>query len=69
MVTKNGTVKKTSVTEFANVRKNGLFAINLREDDELLEVKTTYKVTELFLITKHGMFIRSLLYPSAAADQ
>jgi len=58
MVTKNGTVKKTSVTEFANVRKNGLFAINLREDDELIEVKTTDKDTEIFLITKHGMCIR-----------
>ncbi len=58
MVTKNGTVKKTSVTEFANVRKNGLFAINLREDDELIEVKTTDKDTDIFLITKHGMCIR-----------
>ena len=58
MVTKRGIVKKTSVMEFSNVRKNGLAAINLREDDELIEVKTTSKETEIFLITKLGMCIR-----------
>lgn len=58
MVTKNGTVKKTSIMEFSNVRKNGLMAINLREDDELIEVKTTSMETEIFLVTKHGMCIR-----------
>ena len=58
MVTKKGIVKKTSVMEFCNVRKNGLMAINLREDDELIEVKTTSMETEIFLITKHGMCIR-----------
>ena len=58
MVTKHGIVKKTSVMEFSNVRKNGLTAINLREDDELIEVKTTSMDTEIFLITKLGMCIR-----------
>ena len=58
MVTKKGIVKKTSVMEFCNVRKNGLMAINLREDDELIEVKTTSMETEIFLITKLGMCIR-----------
>ena len=58
MVTKNGIVKKTSIMEFSNVRKNGLMAINLREDDELIEVKTTSMETEIFLVTKHGMCIR-----------
>ena len=58
MVTKRGIVKKTSVMEFSNVRKNGLMAINLREDDELIEVKTTSMVTEIFLVTKLGMCIR-----------
>lgn len=58
MVTKYGIVKKTPLTEFANVRKNGLAAINLREDDELIEVKTTEKDREIFLVTKHGMCIR-----------
>lgn len=58
MVTKKGIVKKTSVMEYNNVRKNGLIAINLREDDELIEVKTTSKETEIFLVTKFGMCIR-----------
>ncbi|MBQ3793818.1 MAG: DNA gyrase subunit A [Lachnospiraceae bacterium] len=57
-VTKNGTVKKTSIMEYANVRKNGLTAINLREDDELIEVKTTSSESEIFLVTKYGMCIR-----------
>ena len=58
MVTKNGIVKKTSIMEFSHVRKNGLAAINLRDDDELIEVKTTSSDTEIFLVTKHGMCIR-----------
>lgn len=58
MVTKKGIVKKTPVMEFSNVRKNGLAAINLREDDELIEVKNTSKDTDIFLVTKHGMCIR-----------
>ena len=58
MVTKKGIVKKTSVIEYSNVRKNGLAAINLRDDDELIEVKVTDKNTEIFLVTKYGMCIR-----------
>ena len=58
MVTKKGIVKKTSIMEFANIRKNGLAAINLAEDDELIEVKQTDKDTEIFLVTKYGMCIR-----------
>lgn len=58
MVTKNGIVKKTSIIEYSNVRKNGLAAINLRDDDELIEVKITDKNTEIFLVTKYGMCIR-----------
>ena len=58
MVTKTGTVKKTHVMEFANVRKNGLTAINLDDDDELIEVKTTKADSEIFLVTKNGMCIR-----------
>ncbi len=58
MVTKKGIVKKTSLMEYSNVRKNGLAAINLREDDELIEVKTTDKNSEIFLVTKLGMCIR-----------
>ncbi len=58
MITKKGIAKKTSVMEFKNVRKNGLAAINLKEDDELIEVKTTDAATEIFLVTKQGMCIR-----------
>ncbi len=58
MVTKNGIVKKTGIIEYSNVRKNGLAAINLREDDELIEVKITDRDTEIFLVTKYGMCIR-----------
>ncbi len=58
MVTKKGTVKKTPLSEFANIRKSGLIAINLRDDDELIEVKSTDKDTEIFLVTKFGMCIR-----------
>mgnify|MGYP001094771760 FL=1 len=58
MVTKKGIVKKTPVMEFSNVRKNGLAAISLREDDELIEVKNTSRDTEIFLVTKQGMCIR-----------
>ena len=58
MVTKRGIVKKTPAMEFSNVRKNGLAAINLKEDDELIEVKTTSRDTEIFLVTKLGMCIR-----------
>lgn len=58
MVTRKGIVKKTSILEYSNVRKNGLAAINLREDDELIEVKITDEKTEIFLVTKYGMCIR-----------
>ena len=58
MVTKKGIVKKTSIVEYSNVRKNGLIAINLRDDDELIEVKTTNKDTDILLVTKYGMCIR-----------
>ena len=58
MITKNGIAKKTPLMEYSNVRKNGLAAINLREDDELIEVKVTDKDSEIFLVTKFGMCIR-----------
>ena len=58
MVTKNGIVKKTPLNEFANVRKNGLTAINLKDDDELIEVKVTDQDSEIFLVTRQGMCIR-----------
>ena len=58
MVTKHGIVKKTSLEEYSNIRKNGLTAINLRDEDELIEVKYTDENSEIFLVTKQGMCIR-----------
>ena len=58
MATRNGLVKKTSIQEYANVKKTGLLAINLRENDELIEVKYTDNEQDIFLITKFGMCIR-----------
>ena len=57
MVTKKGTVKKTPISDFSNVRKSGLTAIILRDDDELIEVKTVRRNNEIFLVTKNGMCI------------
>ncbi|WP_313180574.1 DNA gyrase subunit A [Lacrimispora sp.] len=58
MATKNGMVKKTPMMEYANVRKNGLQAIVLRENDELIEVKATDDTKDIFLVTKKGQCIR-----------
>ncbi len=58
MATKNGLVKKTSIQDYANVRKTGLLAINLRDGDELIEVKYTDNEQDVLLITKFGMCIR-----------
>ena len=58
MVTKKGIVKKTSMMEFTNIRKKGLTAIILKDDDELIEVKITDKDSEIFLVTRLGMCIR-----------
>ena len=58
MATKKGLVKKTSLEEYENVRKTGLAAIALRDDDELIEVKTTDNEKEIILVTKFGQCIR-----------
>ena len=58
MATKDGMVKKTPMCEYENVRKNGLQAIVLRENDELIEVKATDNQEDIFLISKNGMCIR-----------
>jgi DNA gyrase subunit A len=57
MATRNGLVKKTSVMEYENIRKSGLIAISLREDDELIEVKLISKEDLIYLITRKGMSI------------
>lgn len=58
MATRNGMVKKTDISEYQNVRKTGLTAIVLRDNDELIEVKATNGEDDIFLITKKGMTIR-----------
>ena len=58
MATKSGVVKKSSVMDFANIRKTGLAAITLKDDDELIEVKITDNTKDIFLVTKNGQCIR-----------
>jgi len=58
MSTKKGIVKKTPIRAYEHIRKSGLQAINLREDDELIEVKTTNKSKDIILVTKNGQCIR-----------
>ena len=52
MATRNGIVKKTPIKDYENIRKNGLAAINLREDDKLIEVKVTDNSEDILLFTK-----------------
>ena len=58
MGTKNGIVKKTPITDYANIRKTGLAAITLRDGDELIEVKITDNTKDILMVTKQGMCIR-----------
>ncbi len=58
MATKKGIVKKTPIVDYANVRKTGLAAISLREEDELIEVKATDNTKDIILVTKFGQCIR-----------
>ena len=58
MATRNGIVKKTPIKDYENIRKNGLAAINLREDDKLIEVKVTDNSEDILLFTKFGQCIR-----------
>ena len=58
MATKGGLIKKTALDEFANLRKAGLIAIVLREEDELIGVELTDETDELMLATRMGQAIR-----------
>ena len=58
MATKNGIVKKTSSKEYENIRKTGIQAITLRDNDELIEAKSVDNEKEIFLVTKYGQCIR-----------
>lgn len=58
MVTKKGIIKKTALSDYKNMRKGGLIAMNIRDDDELIEAKTTVAENDIFLVTKKGICIR-----------
>ena len=58
MATEQGLVKKTPLREYVNVRKKGLAAITLRDDDQLIEVKITDNEKDIVLVTKYGQCIR-----------
>ena len=58
MATKSGIVKKTPIQDYANVRKTGLAATSLKDDDELIEVKFTDNKKDIILVTKYGQCIR-----------
>lgn len=58
MATKKGLVKKTHLSEFKNLRKNGLIAISLREGDELLKVKVTRGDADIVIVSEHGNAIK-----------
>ena len=57
MATRKGNVKLTDLSEYANVRRKGLAAIVLREDDELIGVRLAYRDDDVLLITRNGMGI------------
>src|SRR5439155_4249661 len=56
--TKNGTVKKTALSQYANPRSNGIKAIKIEEDDELIDVQVTTGTNDIVLATRHGLSIR-----------
>lgn len=58
MITKQGIIKKTEMTSFANIRKGGLIAVNLRDDDNLISVMTTNGDNEIFVATRKGLGIK-----------
>ena len=58
MATKSGVVKKTDLAEYSNMNRNGLIAISLREDDELIGVQLTESHNDIVLVTREGMSIR-----------
>lgn len=58
MITKQGIIKKTEMASFANIRKGGLIAVNLRDDDNLISVMTTNGENEIFVATRNGLGIK-----------
>lgn len=57
-VTKSGVIKKTALSQFDTNRKNGIIAINLKDDDELIDIKQTSGDDDVIIVTKHGKSIR-----------
>lgn len=57
MSTKNGMIKKTALSEYSSVRKNGLLGITLKENDQLIGVRLTDGEDDVVLVTSHGMSI------------
>jgi len=57
-VTKKGTIKKTAISQFDTKRTNGLIAINLKDDDQLIEIKQSTGTNDVIVVTKHGKCIR-----------
>lgn len=57
-VTQKGTVKKTSLDQFSNIRKVGLIALNIKEDDELIAVRQVCEGDEIIMVSRNGMSIR-----------
>jgi len=58
MVTRKGVIKKTALSDFQNIRSNGIIAINIDEGDELLDVVTTDGTKRIFIATHNGFAIR-----------
>lgn len=58
MVTKSGMIKKSPQMDYKNIRKNGLIGITIKDDDELIEVKTTDDTRDIFMVSRNGMCIR-----------
>lgn len=56
--TRQGIVKKTALSEYSNIRKNGLIALNLRDDDDVVGVKLTDGTKQIMMVTRNGLAIR-----------
>jgi len=61
MVTKNGILKKIALSEFSNTKKGGIIAINLKKDDELVDVKVVHKNDDMVIASKKGLLLRTNL--------
>ncbi len=58
MATSNGLVKKTKLSEYSNIRKTGIQAITLKENDELIDVRLTNGTNDIVIVTRNGLSIR-----------